>query len=427
MKRLTVDDVLTRAESKGFRIDRRTRRMQCPAHQGQDLNCKVDPGTNGADVVVTCHSHGCDYRDIMTALEFDSREPEPQNRAGVAQSRIVATYDYCDTLEHLVYQVVRKEPKSFVQRRPDGKGGWVWNMQGVEPLPYRLPGLLASDGVVLIVEGEKDVDNLRALGFTATCNHGGAGKWRDALSGYLRDRDVAILPDNDQPGHDHAEKVARSLAGGAASVRVVTLPGLAEKGDVSDWIAAGGTAAQLRALIDGAPRWEPDSKYTTFEHSNNSNNSNDSPEPAEPGAPYPTDCLPAALRQLVEEARGTLGIPAEFTGPAGVATIAGAIGNALEVEIKRGWRERPNVWLGIVGAPGTTKSPAIELASWPLSEIQKDLRDEWREAMVAWNETPKEQRVQRLSSRSWKSPIARSRGWPGRSNIRGACSPKLTS
>ncbi|MCC6943517.1 MAG: DUF3987 domain-containing protein [Thermomicrobiales bacterium] len=398
MKRLTVDDVLTRAESKGFRIDRRTRRMQCPAHQGQDLNCKVDPGANGADVVVTCHSHGCDYRDIMTALELNERNPDEQqkprsqNRPGTPKARIVAIYDYRDETGQLVYQVVRKEPKTFVQRRPDGQGGWVWNMQGAVPLPYRLPELLASDGVVLIVEGEKDVDNLRDLGFIATCNHGGAGKWRDALSGYLRDRDVAILPDNDQPGRDHAEKVARSLAGGAASVRVVTLPGLAEKGDVSDWIAAGGTGDQLRALIDGAPRWEPDSKYTTFEHSNNSNNSNDSPEPAEPGAPYPADCLPPALWRLVEEARDTLGIPAEFTAPAGMAVIAGAIGNVLEVEIKRGWRERANVWLGVVGAPGTTKSPAIELASWPLSEIQRDLRDEWREAMVTWNETPKEQR-----------------------------------
>jgi hypothetical protein len=57
----------------------------------------------------------------------------------------------------------------------------------------------------------------------ATTNCGGAGKWKREYSEALRGRRCVILPDNDGPGRAHAEQVAKSLAGVAASVKVVTL------------------------------------------------------------------------------------------------------------------------------------------------------------------------------------------------------------
>lgn len=162
-----------------------------------------------------------------------------------------AVYDYCDENGEILFQVVRKPGHAFLQRRPDGAGGWVWNVRGVRQVPYRLPELLAAaeDELVFVVEGEKDADNLRALGFVATCNAGGATKWRACHAEPLQGRDVVILPDNDDKGREHAEQVRASLAGVARSVRVLELPGLPHKGDVSDWIAAGGTRAGLLALL----------------------------------------------------------------------------------------------------------------------------------------------------------------------------------
>ena len=110
---------------------------------------------------------------------------------------------------------------------------------------------------VFLVEGEKDADRLAALGFIATTNAGGAGKWKASHSESLRGRHVLILPDNDEPGSRHAQVVARALQGVAASVRLLKLPGIPEKGDVSDWISAGGTAAQLKALARSAEEWRP--------------------------------------------------------------------------------------------------------------------------------------------------------------------------
>ncbi len=125
-------------------------------------------------------------------------------------------------------------------------------------MPYRLPELLAEPTrPVVVVEGEKDADNLARIGVLATCNAGGAGKWTAEHAEFLRGRRVVIVPDNDDAGRNHAQQVARTLHGIAESVRMVELPGLPAKGDASDWIAAGGTKAELKRLADAAPEWTP--------------------------------------------------------------------------------------------------------------------------------------------------------------------------
>ena len=130
---------------------------------------------------------------------------------------------------------------------------------GSVSFPYRLPELLealALQRSVFIAEGEKDVDNLALIDITATCNAGGAGKWKRAHADHLHGGDVVILPDNDTAGQNHAASVAASLVGIAKRIRILKLPGLPPKGDVSNWIEAGGTAEQLWALAERAPEWE---------------------------------------------------------------------------------------------------------------------------------------------------------------------------
>ena len=132
------------------------------------------------------------------------------------------------------YQVVRYEPKDFRQRRPNGKGGWDWGgAKKGEEVPYRLPELLAArkEAGVLIAAGEKDVDNLLNLELTATCNHGGEGKWWPALTPYFKDRRVFILCDNDETGERHQQVVGAALNAVAAEVRIVRFPELPPKGD----------------------------------------------------------------------------------------------------------------------------------------------------------------------------------------------------
>ena len=195
-------------------------------------------------------------------VEHAPADPAPA-RPDQRKGTIDCVYQYRDAAGTVVvFEVVRfKNPKGFAQRRPgkDRDGKPLWGLGDVEPILYRLPELLAADPAlpVWVVEGEKDVDNLKAKGLIATCNPMGAGKWREHYAESLRGRDCVILPDNDRLGREHAQQVAQSLAGTARSIRVVELPGLPDRGDVSDFLARGGTVDQLRELAANAQEWTP--------------------------------------------------------------------------------------------------------------------------------------------------------------------------
>lgn len=203
----------------------------------------------GGIIDLVCRQTDCNKSEAAKWLiERGYMEDQPTQ-----QSRQVAAYDYIDADGVLQFQVVRFEPKTFRQRKPEG-AGWSWSVKGVEQVPYRLPQLLVQpDATVYVVEGEKDADRLASIGVVATCNAGGAGKWGQVHSKHLQGRDVVILPDNDDAGRDHSTKVQKSLQGVAKSVRVLTLPGLPQKGDVSDWLDAGGTVEELAKLITSTP------------------------------------------------------------------------------------------------------------------------------------------------------------------------------
>lgn len=202
---------------------------------------------------------GCSVEQIVAAVNMTMQDLAPPSANGPARQE-VATYDYHDEAGTLLYQVVRYVPKDFRCRRPDGRGGSVWNLDGVRVVPYRLHEL-AEARRVYIPEGERDCDALAALGLTATTNHGGASKWREAHTQALVAAavpEVIVLRDNDRPGAAHQEHVARSCAAAGLRVKCVELPGLSplqEKHgeDVTDWLAAGHAAAELEALADAAP------------------------------------------------------------------------------------------------------------------------------------------------------------------------------
>ena len=183
------------------------------------------------------------------------------------EREIDRTFDYNNPDGSVLFQVVRfKVPtgadKDIMQRRrdPSDTSKWVWNLKGVRPILYELPRLRAADpeARVLIPEGETDVDRLRVAGFVATTNPMGAGKWRGYYDQELKGRHVVILPDNDSPGRAHATTIAGHLHGVAASVRVVELPDLPPKGDVSDWLDQGYFDHELAEVIEATPLYEPD-------------------------------------------------------------------------------------------------------------------------------------------------------------------------
>jgi hypothetical protein len=178
------------------------------------------------------------------------------NRGGGSnlRPRIVTVYSYKDENGKLRYQQVRFEPKDFRFRRPDAHGGWIWNLQGVSKILYRLRELIEAEEVFL-AEGEKDVETLRAWGFVATCNAGGAGKWEEKYSQFFKDKKVVVLQDNDEVGRKHGQLVARSVTPYAAELRL--MPPFDNAKDVSEWAEHGGNRKQLRKLVENTKPFKP--------------------------------------------------------------------------------------------------------------------------------------------------------------------------
>ena len=242
-------------------------RGPCPVHSGKDPNFAVNAETGLAQ----CHSQcgrGWDLISLEQELSGSDfargkeRVFELVGRPRVPwEERDVETiYDYTDEAGTLLYQVLRYHGKSFKQRRPDGTGRWVWGLGDVRRVPFRLQKFAAAE-FIAVCEGEKDALALDRLGITATCNNGGAGNFKPELAPCFAGKHIAIFPDNDDPGREHARKVAAILSPVAKSVKVVELPDLPLKGDVSDFIAKGGTVDEIRELYKRAQKWTPDWEF----------------------------------------------------------------------------------------------------------------------------------------------------------------------
>ncbi len=229
-------------------------RGYCPFRPGSDSNGFL---VWLAGPKIGCHDHVTDTRyklsDIATHYGIQDFESEY-----IPPSQNNPEYIYHDEAGKIIYKVARAANKNFPQAHLCS-GKWVWSMGNsskcdcpkIPRYPYHLPALAASkpEMTIIICEGEKDAETAEKLGFIATCNSGGAGKWHNVPQSAYRhfdDKNVIVIADNDQPGIDHAKDVAKALQDRAASLKVAKFDG--PKGyDLSDWVRDGGDA---QGLID---------------------------------------------------------------------------------------------------------------------------------------------------------------------------------
>lgn len=392
-------------------------RGPCLLHKGKRDSFAINP-ENGLWI---CHA--CDRRGDLVQLErelsgtdFKTALAEVCRIVGRADTlhtrdgrrsdsgRIVAEYDYPDEGGRILYQTIRYDPKNFKQRRPNGNGGWHWNLKGVRLVLYRLPELFkrASD-IVFICEGEKDVHALESLGLLATCNAMGAGKWRDVYAETLRGRRVVIITDNDPPtdekgnphyrGQKHAGVVAESLLRHECEVRIIEPP---RGKDAADWLAEGATlqeietlvrehaALTLKTLTGWVERW------SELRPLGDAGVATDWPVPLQlqselPAVqPFSEDLLPTAFRSFVLDVAERMQVPIDYPAVVIALCLAGVVGRRASIQPKSNdtaWVVTPNLWGGIIAPPGLMKSPVIEAATRPLKQIQCAWRRNYDEAL----------------------------------------------
>jgi len=369
-------------------------RGKCPLHGGQRDSFSLNP-ENG---LWHCHSEcdeggdvfdflnrkeGLEFTDALEAVaKWSGTSPQPYSTdtaprsAGKRVARhISSTYSYTDEAGELLFQAVRYEPKDFSQRRPAGNGTWIYSLAGVHRVLYRLPEVVAgvSTGrAIFICEGEKDADALAGLGLTATTAPMGAGNWEEAYTETLCGACVVLLPDNDKAGRDHVRKVAQALSGRAKRVRIVDLPGLPEKGDVSDWIEAGGTKAALMELVKAAPDWKPGapekSTISSVEAWELPVTFSTQKLP-----PFPLEALPTSLATFVSEVAASVQVPLDMPGLMALGVVGAASARTCLVEVGDTHSEPMNLFCAIVMEPGSRKTSALQAMDAPLREAERDM------------------------------------------------------
>jgi putative DNA primase/helicase len=226
---------------------------RCPAHN--DRNPSLTLTERNGRLLVHCFA-GCEQSAVIAALKERALWPEAERREAWIEwrpgvrypgkwGRITREYVYRAADGRAMYSTFRLEPKSFRQGYQDPSGKWIWRKH-VKQLPYRLPEVLQSE-ICFVCEGEKDCDVLTEWGFTATCNAAGAGKWRPEWGPYFSGKTVFIVPDNDEPGWQHARLVAASLREHARLVAILPLP---FGKDASDYFAMGGSEVWICETVE---------------------------------------------------------------------------------------------------------------------------------------------------------------------------------
>ena len=267
----------------------------CPAHDDHNPSLSISDAEDGR-ILVHCHAN-CSQTDVIRELTIRNLWPQwgnsnqrPPATEGVNIDELrckarqkypggkkdadaasdnwqtspknwaeaVARYSYTDEHGKVIFQKGRWErikaegrrEKTFRLRHASGRH-WVPGL-GQRAVPYRLHKIVTAE-TIYVVEGEKDVATLERWGLMATTSHA-SSTWDERWSPLFKGKTVIILPDNDATGRKYAAMVGQSVKPYAKACKTVNLP-VPEKGDVTDWVEAGGTAAGLEKLVTATP-WD---------------------------------------------------------------------------------------------------------------------------------------------------------------------------
>ena len=283
-----VHAFLARLREMGLRVQKNGSGWlaQCPAHP--DRNPSMTIGVGDAPdykVLVNCKA-GCLTKAVCEAMGDPSmaimfkvqesvggiKKAPPRLAAPKVAARKpaepkverifnpVEEYLYTDeqgvVLSKAIRLVDQFGEKSFTQRAADGTP----SLKGVRRVLYRLHEWSGKKKTLVFAEGEKDVETLRGFKFPATTNMGGAKSWNADYIEQMKAggvENLVVLYDNDPAGREHGKRVTREAHEAGIMVRLVTLPGVGPKGDITDWKEAGGTREQLIEIIKATPHWTP--------------------------------------------------------------------------------------------------------------------------------------------------------------------------
>lgn len=172
----------------------------CPAHQDNLASLTLTDDTSKSKVIAYCHA-GCLASEIFAKVNMNFKD-------SFYNVHKVCDYEYYTSENKLAYTITRFSNKTF-PKYP----------KSAPTILYKLPELISSKSdTVIIVEGEKDVDNLSKFGFTVTTSTGGANRFKKEYAKYLIDKHIIIIEDDDIAGSIYRKNVIKTLKNSVKSI-----------------------------------------------------------------------------------------------------------------------------------------------------------------------------------------------------------------
>jgi len=377
-------ETLETAKSKLFGVKKRgdNYMANCPCHADgtQSLSLKEVDGK----LLAYCHA-GCKFEDIIEALKTNNIPQPPPARhhkkssgssSNGSKSKVTDTYYYHDEDGQVVYKVLRQDSKDFPQLKPDGSP-----IGDTRKVLYNLPKVLKSD-FVFITEGEKDANTLIELGFVATTVSGGATakNWKPHFNDWMKEKGVILIPDNDEPGKKFMFHIENELSD-VAKVKIITLPGLENKEDITDWISQGHTSEELLEIIKNTPKSHTtqhiDENVTTlqtlqhtFPEGGRIKFGTILPFYNDNLPDFPLDSLPDVLKEYVEQYSVSSQTPIDMSALPILSVIATSVQGKFLLEINSDYKEELAAWTIISLKSGKRKTSTHEAVTAPIRQYQ---------------------------------------------------------
>ena len=378
-------------------------RAKCPSHQGESDDSLAVREDDDGKVLLHCHA-GCDFEEIVDALGLDMSDLFSKNgqASGAGkpvgpppkEDRVAGTLSVedlpGDSSEYMVFEKEDGTPY-YIQRHKgavyrvvgfdeDGDPILAAGLGDIEPILFGLPILreaIATGKPVIHTEGCKDaLTAQRQLGMAGVTS-GSCTSWKsEFVQDYEGAEEVWIVPDNDDEGRAYAQQIAQDLAGVVPTIKIVDLPGLPEKGDLTDWMDAGHTKEELLELVATAPALDSSQAW--------------------PEKPVALDIQLPAVEELRESlipgplskwvfdvAKRMDNAAPDFVAAAAVVQAGALLGRKVGIRPKRhdDWVVIPNLWGGLVGMPASMKTPALEAALKPIKRLAAKAKIDYEDAL----------------------------------------------